>query len=470
VHRLVPFFAAACLTAVVLAPTATSAERMWVGFHDDPVLRYDDGREPEMATARSTGASITRTLVTWANIAPSRPGNATNSFDPAYRFDDLDDFVRNAQKQGVEVLMTLWGTPKWANGGKTPNFLPRKMSDFQNFARAVASRYSGRNAGYPFVRFYGIWNESNLGQFLSPQFNSSGKIVGPALYSKLATAGYVGIKSVSPRALVGIGETSARGRDKKKAGVSDTVSPGKFAELVAKANPKQRFDAWDHHPYPNPISGKPTQVVRWPNVSLRSMPRFEKSLDMWFKRKNTRLWITEYGHETKPGEPRGVSESAQAAYVTQSMAMAKKDPRVDMFIWFVLRDSSGSEWQSGVFRTDGSAKPSQPRFVAASRGLSPVNGKITVRGGTKNPAVKLYLREFCQNNATGSAVGTTARSYLRGKLVQVSQQQVPLAVDCAANVRVTGLTVAKKKSYVVQFEANTAISGTVQRTITVVGG
>lgn len=468
-HRLALLLALTCVTAAALASTATAGERMWVGFHDDPVLRYDTGRDTQMATARTNGASVVRTLVTWSIVAPERPANPTNPFDPAYKLDDLDELVRNAQTQGMEVLITLWGTPKWANGGKTPNFLPRKMADFQNFARAIASRYSGRFAGYPFVRFYGIWNESNLGQFLSPQFNAKGAIIGPALYAKLAAAGYKGIKSTSPRALVAIGETSARGRDKKKAGVSDTISPGKFAELVAKANKRLRFDAWAHHPYPNPISGKPTQVVKWPNVSLKSMPRFETSLDSWFGRKNIRIWISEYGHETKPGEPRGVTESKQAAYVTQALGMAKRDPRVDMFIWFVLQDSSGSEWQSGLYRTNGSAKPSERRFTAAVRGLSPVNGMVTVRGGTKNPAVKLFLREFCRSSQAGTAVGTTARTYLGGRLVQVAQQQVGLATDCTGNFRVSGLTVAKKKRYIVQFEVNSADSGTVQRTVTIVG-
>ena len=110
--------------------------------------------------------------------------------------------------------MTIWGTPKWANGNKTPNFLPTSMSSFQNFTKALASRYSGRTPGLPFVRFYGIWNESNLGQFLSPQFNSSGKIVSPAAYAKLAAAGYAGIKAGSPKALVAIGETSSNGRNR----------------------------------------------------------------------------------------------------------------------------------------------------------------------------------------------------------------------------------------------------------------
>ena len=30
-----------CLAAAVLAPAAAAADRMWVGFHDDPELRYD---------------------------------------------------------------------------------------------------------------------------------------------------------------------------------------------------------------------------------------------------------------------------------------------------------------------------------------------------------------------------------------------------------------------------------------------
>ena len=200
--------------------------------------------------------------------ARTKPANAANPFDPAYKFDDLDEFVRNAQVQNAEVLITIWGTPKWANGGKTPNFLPTSMSTFQNFTKALASRYSGRYPGYPFVRFYGIWNESNLGNFLSPQFNSQGKIVSPAAYAKLAAAGYAGIKAGNSKALVAIGETSSNGRNKRKAGATDSVRPGTFAEGVAKANKHLKFDAWAHHPYPVPVNQKPTQKVLWPNVSL----------------------------------------------------------------------------------------------------------------------------------------------------------------------------------------------------------
>ena len=79
---------------------------------------------------------------------------------------------------------------------------------------------------------------------------------------------------------------------------------------------------------------------------------FEKELDKAFRRKNIPVWITEYGNETKPGEPKGVTESQQASYLPQAIALAKKDPRIPMFIWFVMQDSQGSPWQSGIYRDD----------------------------------------------------------------------------------------------------------------------
>ena len=232
---------------------------MHVGFHDDPNFRYEERRAEMLDQARDTNATIVRTLVTWANVAPTRPANAADPFDPAYRFNDLDELVRNTQERDMEVLITIWGTPKWANGGKTPNFMPTKLSDLTAFSRAVASRYSGRFAGYPFVRFYSIWNESNLQLFLAPQFDAKGKSVAPRNYAKLAAAAYSGIKAGNSLAKVAVGSTSSAGRDKPLAGKSATHSPGRFAQLVAAANPRLKFDAWAQHPYPVPANLKPTR-------------------------------------------------------------------------------------------------------------------------------------------------------------------------------------------------------------------
>jgi len=468
VKHLTRLLVVLALAGVCAIPAASAADRMWMGFHDDPVFRWDDNRMSELDKAQAAHATIIRTLVTWANAAPTKPANPANPFDPAYKLDDVDELVRNAQNRGMEVLITLWGTPKWANGGKTPNYLPTNMNDMRQFAQAIAARYSGRYAGYPFVRFYGIWNESNLGQFLSPQFGAGGKIIGPAAYAKLAAAAYAGIKAGNPKALVGVGETSSHGRDKPLAGASDAVSPGTFARLVAQANPRLKFDAWAQHPYPYPVFMKPAQLLKWPNVSLESFPRFETSLNSWFHRKNIPIWITEYGHETKPGEPLGVTEAQQATYLTQAVALAKSYPYVPMFIWFVFRDSTGSAWQSGLSRLNGTPKPALARWTAITPGLDARNPHLLVKGGSPAPAVNLDVREICGTNAAGSAVGVTYRARLNGKLIKVGQQQVALGTDCSVTVRPV-FVVTKGKSFEVTFNLNTENGVLVTRIATITG-
>ena len=389
-RRVTQLFLVAALAALLSPAVASSAPRMYVGFHDDVAFRWNDNRTEVLDQARGANATIVRTLVDWSKTAPTRPSNAANPLDPAYRFSDIDELVRNAQQRGLEVIITIWGTPKWANGGKTPNNVPRNVNDLKNFSRAVAARYSGRYAQYPFVGRYSVWNESNLQLFLSPQFDSKGRSVGPRLYAKMYAAAYSGIKAGNSRAQVAIGSTSSHGRDKKLNGKSDTHSPGRFAQLVAAANPRLKFSAWAQHPYPTPQNLKPTQKVKWPNVTLSSLPRFEQSLDKWFKRKNVRIWITEFGHETKlDGEPKGVSRAQQASYTTQAIGLAKKDPRVDMFVWFIFRDDETSVWQSGL-QTKERRREARPRAL-------PLRGEVgrrqeSARQGSRRDLVSVRGR------------------------------------------------------------------------------
>ncbi len=89
---------------------------MWVGFHDDPSFRWEGDRDVTLNRARGANATMVRAVVTWASVAPTRPASAADPFDPVYKLDDLDELVRDTQQRGMEVLLTIWGTPKWANG------------------------------------------------------------------------------------------------------------------------------------------------------------------------------------------------------------------------------------------------------------------------------------------------------------------------------------------------------------------
>ncbi len=456
------------VVAAALTTGAGAADRMWVGFTDDPTLRYGADRQAALDLAAQNGATIVRTIVVWSATASERPADATDAFDPAYRFDDLDELTRNAQSRGLETLLTIWGTPSWANGGRAPQYAPTDAGDLRDFAQALASRYSGRYPGYPFVRFFGIWNESNLASFLRPQFDARGRIVSPSIYARLATAGYAGVKAGNPTAQVAIGETSSNGRQKHVAGLTDAVAPGLFAELVARANPSLRFDAWAQHPYPFPVNQAPTQVVRWPNITLTSLGMLEDTLDEGFGRQGIPIWITEYGSETRPGEPRGVTEAQQATYVQQAITIARQDSRIRMFIWFVFRDSRDSVWQSGLYREDRSPKPAESEWPIAVAALDMRNGEVTVRGGTVGPSLTVFVRDFCANNPVGAAVGTTTRVRTGGRLVGVTQARLALGLDCTIRVRIP-VTVRRDKTYVATIDVNAAAGNKERRRITIVG-
>jgi cellulase (glycosyl hydrolase family 5) len=389
----------AFVAALVLPGSALSADRMKIGFQDDVSFRWSSDSPEVLDRASSTGASIIRATADWSAIAPKRPADAANGLDASYRLNDLDNLVRGAQERGMDVLITIWGTPKWA--GPARNKLPRNLADLRRFSQAVADRYSGRHIGYPYVGRFSVWNEPNLGIFLSPQFDAKKRIVSPKLYASIYKAAAAGIRAGSPTAQIGIGETSALGRDKPKKGSNDSVAPATFARMLAKYRAGLKFDAYAQHPYPTRPNLAPTSLAKWPNVVLPSMSKFEKSVDSWFHRRNTPVWITEYGHETKPGEPLGVSLATQSKYTSTALSMVKKDQRVEMFIWFIFRDNSKSSWQSGFYTASDSAKPALATFT---RMATAYDGEVLhVRAATA-PMVKVSLPRLAHFSGAGSKV------------------------------------------------------------------
>ena len=79
---------------------------------------------------------------------------------------------------------------------------------------------------------------------------------------------------------------------------------------------------------------------------------------------NKRIWITEYGYQTNPPDKLvGVSWAKQAAYLSEAFAIARRNPRVDMMLWFLLKDDPNlGGWQSGLMTIAGKKKPSFAAF------------------------------------------------------------------------------------------------------------
>jgi hypothetical protein len=451
------------LVALLAAPVATAAaaNRMPIGFFDDPSFRWSASSSQNLAAAAATGATIIHTTADWSKIAPTRPKFPADPDDPAYHLGDLDTLVRESARYGLRVMIDVTGTPKWANGGLSPNHMPKRLSDFATFVKMLALRYDGRNPGKGQVSLWSVWNEPNLQQFLTPQYVGK-RIVSPSNYAKLYKTAYAAIKSENPWAKVAIGETSAQGRDKPTKGSSQTVSPGTFMKLLSKVR-GLRFDAWAHHPYPTARTAKPLEKVRYPNVTLSTLPTFEKQLRADFHRA-VPIWITEYGHETKPAQPKGITPALQAAYARQALTIARKDPNVQMFCWFTFRDSSGNPWKSGIENANGTAKPSFAVFSTLAHAID--GSTVTARAGRPMGSVTIYVPFLTFYNPVGALVGVTYHVYDGSRLIDSGEPRGNIAPDGSVSF-VPQFTPAKKHTYTITATVNDGNGNQQTRTVTV---
>jgi cellulase (glycosyl hydrolase family 5) len=437
----------ALLALIVLfvspAAVATATARMPVGFYDDDSFRWSPDVTQNLLAAQKAGASILHVTADWSAIAPTKPADPLNGNDPAYRIADLDQLVRSAGRYGMQVMIDISRTPSWANGGQSPNHPPTNLNDLTQFAQMLAARYDGQPSRGLVLR-WGVWNEPNLGLFLTPQF-VNGKIASPAEYVKLYLAAYKGIMAGDKNALVAAGETSNRGRLTPLPGADDgvqAVAPATFAHMVSQIDPKLPFVAWATHPYPTSPNLPPTQKVAYPNVTMSTINKFGASLQQWFHR-SVPIWITEYAEQTKPQCSCGVSYAQQAADAKEALNLAAASPYVDMFVWFTFRDSPGT-WQSGLETSAGVKKPAYAAFSAAAH---KIDGQSQVIAPGKAPTLNVYVPFIAYHDAVGSRLGATYVVY-RGVHKVASGEAAPnLLASQAVSVTLTSLKPVKGMVY-----------------------
>ena len=144
------------------------------------------------STARAAeGSTVIRTIVNWwATPRPRRPRLAAGAFAPEYRLSNVDELVGTRSSAGSRCCSRSGGRPTGPTGARSRNVASGARSrPARDFAHALAARYSGRNKGYPLVRYFSVWNEPNSALFLEPQFDGDGRPVAPRAYAALvATA------------------------------------------------------------------------------------------------------------------------------------------------------------------------------------------------------------------------------------------------------------------------------------------
>ncbi|HEV2901871.1 MAG TPA: glycosyl hydrolase [Gaiellaceae bacterium] len=359
------------------AAKRSDASRMLFGFYDDAQVY---GNTPWAFTQlRALRAGVVRTTLDWGAVAKRRPVKPADPADAAYNWTAVDRVVDEADKKGIRVLLAIYGTPRWA--GRARNRVPRRAVDLRSFATAAARRYSGTylvkeqenepERTLPAVRHWLAWNEPNNPIFLRPQWKMVKRkwIVQAAYdYAKICSAIYSGVKATRLAGQkVACGATGPRGNDAPRSSRPST-SPLVFMSWLRRAG-LRRMDAYAHHPYYGHRSEKPTTVSRSKKaVTMGNIGVMIKQINRLWGRK-TRLWVTEYGYQTNPPDRLfGVSYKNQARYMKQAVTMARKTRRIDMFVWFLIRDEGRlSGWQSGVVTRRGARKPAYRTFQTFAR-------------------------------------------------------------------------------------------------------
>jgi hypothetical protein len=367
------------------APDAAASPSIRVGLFDDAEVLYGN---PDIVfpLLQQAGTKVLRVNLWWGGpngVARREPATPANPADAAYNWATYDRTALLGERYGMKVMFTVIGTPGWANGQREWNVAPTDDDDIRDFAQAAATRYSGRFPGgagkpIPAVRLWLVWNEPNNPVFLKPQFSrDNGRWVVQSArdYARMCNAVIEGVREGQVGGKIACGATAPRGNNNPNSS-RPSVSPVAFLVAMRQAGARG-FNAYAHHPY----YGKKQETPTTPPppgihgnaptaVTLGNFQALQTALNSTYGSR-MRIWITEYGYQTNPPDRfSGVSWAEQRKYLVTAYGILRKDPRVDIFIWFLLRDEKRLEgWQSGLFTAAWKRKDAREGFerVAAGR-------------------------------------------------------------------------------------------------------
>jgi hypothetical protein len=344
--------ATAALVALLLLalPTGASAfsKAIW-----GPATR---GGVDQFPIYRELGVGIYQTDLNWHDAAPTRPHNATDPNDPAYRWSPaLDQAVTRAAQFHMRVLVMIIGAPPWANGNRSWVFAPKRPSDFAAFATAAARRYSS-------AHLWMIWGEPTSGKFLplapapiGAKLNRAQQVA-PHSYARLLDAAYGALKRVSPQNQVIGGNTYT-------AGAVDTLQWVQNMRLPNGRPP--RMDLYGHNPfgYREPIfSASPSPVGE---VQFADLPRLAGWIDHYLHR-GLPIFLSEYTIPTAVDQEFGfwVDAPVAARWITEALRVSREWHRIYGLGWIHVYDDPPDSY-GGLISSNGVRKP---LFQAFARG------------------------------------------------------------------------------------------------------
>lgn len=275
---------------ISLVPTAAPAkfDRPFFGMHV-----HNSGSLRNWPDIPIGSIRLWDSRVNWASLEPQRG---------VWQFARLDEFISWAEERGVDVLLPLGVTPRWASArpgekgayGWGSAAEPSDIENWRNYVRTVVQRYKGR------VATYEIWNEANIPSFYSGSVDALVRLVQVA---KEEIDKYdPGVRLLAP---------SGVGLDKRVA----------WPTQILQAGAAGFVDGTSFHLY---HSGQAPEAVIAPVIKMKKMLNAAgyASLPIW----NTEsgYWFANSQVQWSADEMRNlISDQRAADYVSRDMLLAR---------------------------------------------------------------------------------------------------------------------------------------------------
>ena len=404
------------------------------------------------------GVDTLRLVLPWRFLVPAAgkhepPAgfNPANPHDyPQFRWSAVDAAVLGAERRGIGVLLTPSSPfPNWATRSGSSRLRDPKPASFRDFLTALGRRYGGDfrvdpgrqcdpldltcqpqdpSPLLPRVTHWSLMNEPNQDLFLRPQ-RRNGRPYSPILYRRLFLAGQAGLAAGGhERDSLLIGETAPSGGRR-------SVDPLDFMRGVLcldSSYHRRRGCApisatgWAHHPYspgvaPFRRSDNPA-LINFENIGelVRGLRRAAAA---GATTKRLRVYVTEFGVQSRPDRAVGVSLKRQVAYLAIAEFMAWTDGSIRSYAQYLLRDDAPGQdfsFTTGLEFHNGRHKPSMRSFPITMLPKRIGSSSRVLLWGHVRPVSAPQRVEVRYRNATGPphllrTVRTNGRGYFSFK-------------------------------------------------------
>jgi hypothetical protein len=332
----------ACLCGVALAlgtgVVAAPAAGFEIGVQDDGAF-YGGEFDRSLALDRTQdlGAKTIRADMVW-------------SFYRAHGFGPFDALVNDARARGIRVQFTLYGTPRYDTGNRYISYYRPSPSRYATWVKTVARHFRGR------VVRWSVWNEPNLGQFLSPATQSA------TLYRDLYLAGYKALKSVDRRNQVLFGELAAQQRtfDWLR-----TMRDGRKGLRITT-------DGFAYHPYqffvaPGARDSRFLGLSNTPKIKAGVKALARDKILVSGTGHAPPIFYTEFSYPL--GRPYPTSEHTRTDWIPRGFRLAKRAGIRQVVYYKLFLRAAGTNWNSGLVNLDGRPTSSFEALKRASAGL-----------------------------------------------------------------------------------------------------